>query len=174
MPTFLTPTSSEVRDVLVLSPGTLSYFRERLRNRLHQLVLREFMRRENAGELTRADLARRLSKRPEQITRWLGAPGNWTLDTVSDLLLGMGMELACNATDVAGRHAPLVPPAFPAESATFVSPYSGTPYSQRGPSLSGMLGAGHSQESSQQPLYIAPNSNASRPGLLQVAFSNAA
>lgn len=34
------------------------------------------------------------------MTRLLGAPGNWTLDTVSDLFLGMGYEPALSATDI--------------------------------------------------------------------------
>jgi hypothetical protein len=42
--------------------------------------------------MTRGFLARRLGKKPEQITRWLGAPGNWTLETLSNLLVAMGYE----------------------------------------------------------------------------------
>lgn len=69
-------------------PGELAYYRARLKNRLHQLVLREF---ENSG-ITRAELARRIRKKPEQITRWLNSPGNLRLDTVSDLLLGISFS----------------------------------------------------------------------------------
>jgi hypothetical protein len=69
--------------------GKLSYFRERFRDRLYELVVSEFLKKERAGELTRADLARRIGRKPEQITRWLGAPGNWTIETVSDLLLAI-------------------------------------------------------------------------------------
>jgi len=62
--------------------GTLGYFRTRNRWQIYELVLTEF---KNSG-ITQADLARRLGKRPEVISRLLGAPGNWGLDTVSDLL----------------------------------------------------------------------------------------
>lgn len=76
-----------------LSAGTMQYFRARLKNKLHALVVQEFVELEKRGEITRADLAKRMNKRAEQVTRLLGAPGNWTLDTVSDLLLAMGCEL---------------------------------------------------------------------------------
>jgi len=66
----------------------LAYFRERFRDRLYEAVVSEFLKREASG-LTKADVARRIGRRPEQITRWLGAPGNWTLETVSDLLLAI-------------------------------------------------------------------------------------
>ena len=71
--------------------GKLEYFRARLQSRLHQLVLAEFLRQEDRG-LHQAELARRIGRKPEVINRLLGAPGNWTLNTVSDLLLGMGTE----------------------------------------------------------------------------------
>jgi hypothetical protein len=86
---------SEILDQTSQIPvGKLAYFRERFRNALHQMVLKEFLKK-NADGLTRADLARRIGRRPEQITRWLGAPGNWTIDTVSDLMLAMGQEPRC-------------------------------------------------------------------------------
>jgi hypothetical protein len=65
--------------------GTLGYFRARNKWRVYDLVLREFKK----SELSQADLARRLGKRPEVISRLLGAPGNWGLDTVSDLLFAI-------------------------------------------------------------------------------------
>jgi hypothetical protein len=75
--------------------GTLGYFRARNRWQAYDLVLTEF---KNSG-LTKADLARRLGKRPEVVSRLLGAPGNWGLDTVSDLLFAIcGAAVVYNAT----------------------------------------------------------------------------
>jgi len=70
--------------------GKLEYFRARLRSRLHQLVVSVWMRQET---VTQADLARRIGRKPEVINRLLGAPGNWTLYTVSDLLVALGVDL---------------------------------------------------------------------------------
>ena len=80
---------SEVLNEDQIPLGTISYFRERFRDRLYDLVLDEFFKQESETGLTRADVARRIRRRPEQITRWFGAPGNWTLETVSDLLLAI-------------------------------------------------------------------------------------
>jgi hypothetical protein len=63
----------------------LAYFRARHRGRVYEAVIQEFLR----SGITQATLARRMGKRPEQINRLLGAPGNWTLDTVSDLLFAI-------------------------------------------------------------------------------------
>ena len=71
-----------------LSIAERSYFQERLRNRLYDVIITLFMQREADG-FTKAELARILAKKPEQISRLLANPGNWTLDTVSDLLLGI-------------------------------------------------------------------------------------
>jgi hypothetical protein len=102
----IAPLWTEIREAKELPPKALGYFQARLKNRLHQLVLTEFMKLENFG-FTKADIARRIHKRPEQITRLLGAPGNWTLDTVSDLLLAMGYELSAQVKkfDEAESHA---------------------------------------------------------------------
>lgn len=66
--------------------GTLYYFRARNRNRIYDAVLREFLR----SGISKATLARRMGKKhAEIISRLLGAPGNWTLDTVSDLIFAI-------------------------------------------------------------------------------------
>lgn len=82
------PFLSEILNDEPIPIGKLAYFRERFRDRLYELVVEEFLKKEESG-LTRAEVARRIGRRPEQITRWLGAPGNWTLETVSDLLLAI-------------------------------------------------------------------------------------
>ena len=89
----ISPVWTEVKDAEQLPLKAIGYFRARIKNRLHQLILSEFIKKEELEGFTRAALAKRIHKRPEQITRLLGAPGNWTLDTVSDLLLAMGYEL---------------------------------------------------------------------------------
>jgi hypothetical protein len=67
-----------------------AYLSDRLRHRLYDLILNEFMKHqeENPG-FTQAALARRIGSRPEVVNRWLTSPGNWTLDTVSNLLAGI-------------------------------------------------------------------------------------
>lgn len=74
-----------------IPPGKLAYFQERLRNRIYDFVLGKFFEAERNG-LTKALLARRLGSDPAVVSRLLGAPGNWTLDTVSNLLLGIAAE----------------------------------------------------------------------------------
>ncbi|CUH70076.1 hypothetical protein TL5118_04051 [Thalassovita autumnalis] len=66
----------------------LSFVRARNRNKAHSLLLDEF---EKSG-MSKADLAKMLGKRPEQITRWLGGPANLTLDTLSDLTFAIRGE----------------------------------------------------------------------------------
>lgn len=77
-----------------LGASTRAYFQSRLRLRLFDFVMTKFREEAALNGLTRAELGRRIGKRPEVITRLLGAPGNWTLETVSDLLMGIsGQEL---------------------------------------------------------------------------------
>jgi len=93
-PTISHPTmQSEIESGDVLSPGTKAYFRERLRNRLYDLIIRELEVYKAKG-LTQTNLATRIGKGTDQISRLLSGPGNVTVDTVSDMLLGMsGAEL---------------------------------------------------------------------------------
>ena len=71
--------------------GKLAYLRERTRNVLYDFIIKKFLEAEKKG-LSQAELARRIGKRPEVVNRWLGSPGNWRIDTISDLLVGIGAE----------------------------------------------------------------------------------
>jgi hypothetical protein len=85
----------------VIPPGKRAYFQERLRNRLYNLILGEFVNKTN---LSQKSLAHRIGKGSDQVSRWLSSPGNWTIDTISDLLLGIsGSELALSISKVADR-----------------------------------------------------------------------
>jgi transcriptional regulator with XRE-family HTH domain len=83
---------SEILERKPVPPDTLEYFRERLRNRLHSAILDAFSRRAKENGLMQKDLAARIHKSRVQINRWLGTAGNLTLDSISDLMVGLGMD----------------------------------------------------------------------------------
>ena len=74
-----------------IPPAKLAYIQQRLRNRMFNFLLEKFLEVQRAG-LTKAALARRIGKTPDLVNRWLGAPSNLTLDTISDLLIGMAAQ----------------------------------------------------------------------------------
>ena len=94
---------SEILSAEEIPLNKLAYFRGRLSNRIHELVLEEFMRLESEGKINRAVLAGRIGKEPAQITSWLGSAGNWTIDTLSDLMLGMGLEPSLSSINLAAQ-----------------------------------------------------------------------
>lgn len=104
MSTYQTRFLSEIRSGEPIPEGKLAYLRERTKNRIYNYILQRFLDRQREEDFTRADLARRIGRRPEVITRLLGAPGNWTIDTVSDLLVGIcAEELEPYSTSLSGR-----------------------------------------------------------------------
>ena len=64
----------------------LEYFRTQFQLAVYDLVASNFNQQET---LNQAEYARRLHRRPEAINRLLSGPGNWTIDTVCDLLIGL-------------------------------------------------------------------------------------
>lgn len=84
---------SEIVEDKPIPPRTLRYFRRVLQNRFHELVVRAFLEQEKREGLNQKQLARRIGRAPEQVNRWLNTAGNWELDTLSDLLLGMKVDL---------------------------------------------------------------------------------
>ena len=69
----------------------LGYFQENFRETVHQQLLELYQELRKATGFTRCDLAQKIGRRPEQVTRWLSAPTNLELDTISDMGLGMGV-----------------------------------------------------------------------------------
>jgi transcriptional regulator with XRE-family HTH domain len=67
------------------------YFQRRLRDQFFDFLRGRFEREELNG-LTQAKLARRIGKSPEVISRWLSASSNLTLDSISDLMIGISAE----------------------------------------------------------------------------------
>lgn len=72
--------------------GKLEYLRARTRNNLYAYIIRKFWEQEAKSGLTKAKLARRIDCDPGRLNKLLGAPGNWTIATVSDLLVGIAAE----------------------------------------------------------------------------------
>lgn len=76
-----------------LTDREIFYFRQRHRNRVFQSVVAFFAQEAEKRSLTKSEIAEALGKDRSQITRWFSGPGNWELDTISDLLLAMGAEM---------------------------------------------------------------------------------
>lgn len=93
-----------------LSDKEIYYFRQRNKNRIYQAIVAYFADRAEIVGLTKSEVARKLGKDPAQITRWFSGPGNWTLDTISDLLLAMESELTCEILPMRVRDEPINTP----------------------------------------------------------------
>lgn len=73
----------------MLSPRQLAFYEGLAQNRAHSAVLRVLAPLLQAG-LSRTALAKKINRNPSQVTRWLGSPGNWTLQTLGILLGALG------------------------------------------------------------------------------------
>ena len=70
-----------------------AYYRQRQKNRVFTELVQFFAGEAERRQITKKDLAEALAKDPAQITRWLSAPSNFELDTLSDILLALGAEM---------------------------------------------------------------------------------
>lgn len=69
----------------------LGYFREAYREQINSQLIELCAAAAAArGGVSRKDIAEKIGRRPEQVTRWLASPGNLESDTVSDLALAFG------------------------------------------------------------------------------------
>lgn len=100
----------------------LAYYRDRLRHRLHSAILDAFLTRSEQLGLKRKELAIRIHRKNTQITRWISSASNLTLDSISDLMVGLAMdfdgfpftpiETMVNSTDIqpkTGEYTPVPP-----------------------------------------------------------------
>lgn len=72
-----------------VSLKALGYVSEATRDAMYDLVVRKFME----SGISQVTLAKRLGKNPAQVCRTLGASGNWTIDTVAELLFAIDGSL---------------------------------------------------------------------------------
>ena len=79
--------------------GEFGYFQARNKRRAYSIVMDEFKK----SGISQATLARRMRKKPDVVCRLLSGPGNWGLDTFSDLLLAIS-----GAAPIFGKEYPLV------------------------------------------------------------------
>lgn len=79
------PRPSKPRSRDKIPASQLAYIKTRTKLRMFELVHQELRK----SGLTQAELAARLGKGTDRISRILGAPGNWTLDTASELLFAI-------------------------------------------------------------------------------------
>jgi hypothetical protein len=84
---------SEISGEQPIPLKTRQYFRRLLQDRIHELILEAFIEQENRDRLTQKQLAKRLEKGEDQISRWLHTASNLEIDTIADLLLGMAVRL---------------------------------------------------------------------------------
>jgi transcriptional regulator with XRE-family HTH domain len=75
------------------SDRDIFYYRQRMKNRVFAKLVQFFAEEAERTGITKKDISKILRKDPAQITRWLSAPTNLTLDTISDLLLALDAEI---------------------------------------------------------------------------------
>ena len=86
-----------------LSQGTRAFLGARARNAFFNLVHGK-LREAKAEGLTQAKLAERIGKDPGRLSNTLSSPGNWTIDTIAELLFGIGgAELVLGTRPLLGR-----------------------------------------------------------------------
>ena len=89
MPTSLAPTLSLDREI---TRADLWFYRDLLQSFVHECVTTRFRQLADAGLMTQAKLAERIHRDAASVNRSLANPRNLTLNTISDLMVGMGVD----------------------------------------------------------------------------------
>lgn len=80
---------SDVVEAQMLPERAFVYFRGKLQNDVHVLILNAFLR----SGLSQKQLADRIGKSTSVVNRWIGAAGNWELNSIAEFLAGMNAQL---------------------------------------------------------------------------------
>jgi hypothetical protein len=87
-----------------ISKRDIFYYRQRNKNRIFADICAFYDKEASKnGDISRRLIAKKLRCNPSQITRWLSAPSNLTLDTISDLLLPLQAEMTYRIVRFADR-----------------------------------------------------------------------
>jgi transcriptional regulator with XRE-family HTH domain len=78
-------------------------FEYRNKNRVYEAVIKAIEAACEKEGLTRRELAERIGKDQGQLSRLLSGPGNWTLDTISNLLYAIRAEMDFKVVHVSDR-----------------------------------------------------------------------
>jgi transcriptional regulator with XRE-family HTH domain len=89
-----------------VSKRDIFYYRQRMKNRVFTELASFFATEAAQNHLTKREIANRLQCDPSLVTRWLSAPGNVTLETISDLLLALDAEMDVKAVRFKDRAKP--------------------------------------------------------------------
>jgi transcriptional regulator with XRE-family HTH domain len=77
----------------VRSDRDIFYYRQRFKNRVHESLTAFFAEEAERRGITKQDIAESIDRDPAQISRWLNSSSNLTLESISDLLLGLDAEM---------------------------------------------------------------------------------
>ena len=94
------PNTSKIE---MLSERDIFYYRRRLQNNVYNDVLVRFVELAKKEGLTKRRIAQALGKDEGQLSRLFSEPANWTLATISDLLLAMHAELSHEVVSIDGQ-----------------------------------------------------------------------
>lgn len=97
---------SEIEGNERLSEVAKGYIAQRARNSFYDYVLTKFREAEAEHNLTKAELAERLGLGRDRVSKLLGSPGNWTIDTIAELLAGICREELVPSSQSFLRRAP--------------------------------------------------------------------
>jgi len=96
--------STAIHDNERIPEECIAYIEQRTIDEFYDFVMTEFKASKESVGLTKAMLAKRIGRGPEQVNRLLADPGNWTIHIVARLLLGIaGKEAILNSSSIFNR-----------------------------------------------------------------------
>ena len=86
-----------------LSKAQLGYLSTRALHKAYDAMVAAYEELAESKGVTKAFVARRLGKKPEQITRWFGGPSNMTMETYAQIFAALGREPVFESRNLSQR-----------------------------------------------------------------------